>query len=171
MNTRKKNMGSTGRWRPLPKQHPVQRKDERQGTWAQKPTHPSRHKRWTPTRTYSKIKQTRRQQKWCESQKKQSLHSMVTPWPLHTWGLDLVRPVNAHSQGYIWILMATEYFTKWIGAIPLRKAIGGTMANFTKENIIVWFGVPHRILSEGGTPFVNRHVRKMLEFYQVKHHW
>ena len=105
-----------------------------------------------------------------KAKKKQSLHSMVTPWPLHIWGLDLVRPVNSHSQGNIWILMAIEYFTKWIRAIPLCKAIGGTMANFTKENIIVWFGVPHRILSDSGTPFVNRHVRKMLEFYQVKHH-
>ena len=44
------------------------------------------------------------------------------------------------------------------------------MANFIKENIIVRFGVPHRIISDNGTPFVNSDVRKMLEFYQVKHH-
>ena len=45
------------------------------------------------------------------------------------------------------------------------------MANFIKENIIVQFGVPHRIISDNGTPFDNREVRKMLEFYLVKHHW
>ena len=44
------------------------------------------------------------------------------------------------------------------------------MANFIKENIIVRFGVLHRIISDNGTPFVNSDVRKMLEFYQVKHH-
>ena len=44
------------------------------------------------------------------------------------------------------------------------------MANFIKENIIVRFGVPHRIISDNGTPFVNSDVRRMLEFYQVKHH-
>ena len=44
------------------------------------------------------------------------------------------------------------------------------MANFIKENIIVRFGVPHRIISDNATPFVNSDVRKMLEFYQVKHH-
>ena len=44
------------------------------------------------------------------------------------------------------------------------------MANFIKENIIIRFGVPHRIISDNGTPFVNNDVRKMLEFYQVKHH-
>ena len=44
------------------------------------------------------------------------------------------------------------------------------MANFIKENIIVRFGVPHKIISDNGTPFVNSDVRKMLEFYQVKHY-
>ena len=54
--------------------------------------------------------------------------------------------------------------------MPLRKATGGAVANFIKENIIVRFGVPHRIINDNGTPFVNSEVRKMLEFYQVKHY-
>ena len=66
--------------------------------------------------------------------------------------------------------MATKYFTKWAEAVPLRKATRGVVANFIKENIIVRFGVPHRIISDNGTPFVNSDVRKMLEFYQVKYH-
>ena len=44
------------------------------------------------------------------------------------------------------------------------------MANFIKENIIIRLGVPHRIISDNGTPFVNSKVRKILEFYQIKHH-
>ena len=79
-------------------------------------------------------------------------------------------PVNPPSRGYIWILVATEYFTKWAEAVPLRKATEGVVTNFIKENIIIRFGVPHRIISDNGTPFVNNNVRKMLEFYQVKHH-
>nr|XP_023872143.1 uncharacterized protein K02A2.6-like [Quercus suber] len=95
---------------------------------------------------------------------------MVTSWPFHTWGLDLVRPVNPPSRGYIWILVATKYFTRWAEAVPLRKATGGAVANFIKEKIIVRFGVPHKIINDNGKPFVNSDVRKMLEFYQVKHH-
>ncbi|XP_075646558.1 uncharacterized protein LOC142617518 [Castanea sativa] len=30
--------------------------------------------------------------------------------------------------------------------------------------------MPHRIISDNGTPFVNSNVRRMLKFYQVKHH-
>ena len=68
----------------------------------------------------------------------------------------MVGPVNPPSRGYIWILVATEYFTKWAEVVPLRKATRGAVANFIKENIIVRFGVPHRIISDNDTPFVNR---------------
>ena len=61
--------------------------------------------------------------------------------------------------------MAAEYFTKWVKAVPLRNVTGGVVANFIRENIIVRFGVHHRIISDNGTPFVNSDVRKMLEFY------
>ena len=79
-------------------------------------------------------------------------------------------PVNLPLHGDIWILVVTKYFTKWAEAVPLHKATEGVVANFIKENIIVRFGVPHKIISDNGTPFVNNDVRKMLEFYQVKHH-
>ncbi|GMN59594.1 hypothetical protein TIFTF001_028690 [Ficus carica] len=59
-----------------------------------------------------------------------SLQDMRTPWPFHTWGLDLIGPIHPASGGYIWILMATEYFTKWVEAIPLRKATGAAVSNF-----------------------------------------
>ena len=81
----------------------------------------------------------------------------------------MVGPINPPSRGYIWILLATEYFTKWAEAVLLQKATGGTVANFIKENIITRFRIPHRIISDNDTPFMNREVRRMLEYYQVKH--
>ena len=67
---------------------------------------------------------------------------MATPWPFHTWGLDLIGPINSASGGYIWILVATEYFTKWVEAIPLRKTTSAAVANFIREHIITRFGIP-----------------------------
>jgi hypothetical protein len=98
-----------------------------------------------------------------------NLQNMATPWPFHTWGLDLIGPINPPSGGYIWILAATEYFTKWVEAIPLRKAIGAAVANFIREHIITRFGIPHKIISDNGTPFVNKDVREVLEHYRIKH--
>ena len=65
--------------------------------------------------------------------------------------------------------MATEYFTKWVKAIPLKKVIGLAVANFICEHIICRFGIPYKIVSDNGTPFVNKDVRKLLDYRHIKH--
>jgi hypothetical protein len=98
-----------------------------------------------------------------------ALQNMATPWPFHTWGLDLIGPINLASGIYIWILVAIEYFTKWVEAIPLKKAIGVVVANFIREHIICRFSIPHKIVTDNGTPFINKDVRAMTKHYRVKH--
>ena len=51
-----------------------------------------------------------------------TLQDMTTSWPFHTWGLDLIRPINPPSNGHIWILAAIKHFTKWVEGILLKKA-------------------------------------------------
>uniref|UniRef100_A0A2N9EZ34 RNA-directed DNA polymerase n=1 Tax=Fagus sylvatica TaxID=28930 RepID=A0A2N9EZ34_FAGSY len=67
---------------------------------------------------------------WPTMKKDTADFNMATPWPFHTWGLDLIGPINPSSGGYIWILVATEYFSKWVEAIPLRKATGAACGKF-----------------------------------------
>lgn len=43
------------------------------------------------------------------------------------------------------------------------------LANFIRNNVISWFSIPKRILSDNGIPFVNAHVRQLLEQYGVDH--
>ena len=86
---------------------------------------------------------------------------MTTPWPFHTWGLDLIRPINPPSNGHIWILVVTEYFTKWVEVIPLKKATGTAVANFIWEHIITWFRIPRMLISDNGTPFINKDMNNL----------
>lgn len=97
------------------------------------------------------------------------LHSLSSPWPFHTWAFDLIGPITPASKEHVWILAATECFTKWVEAIPLKKATGLAVAKFLKENGICRFGVPRIILSDNGTPFVNKDVRKLTEKYCINH--
>ena len=94
---------------------------------------------------------------------------MTTPWPFHTWGLGLIGPINPPSNGYIWILAAIEYFTKWIEAIPLKKAIGAAVANFIQEYIITRFGIPRRLINDNGILFINKDMKGLTEAYYIKH--
>lgn len=97
-----------------------------------------------------------------------ALQDMTTLWPSHTWGLDLIRPINPPSNGHIWILVATKHFTKWVEAFPLKKATGATVSNFIHEHIITWFGIPKWLINNSGTSFIHKHVRSFLEGYHIK---
>ena len=97
------------------------------------------------------------------------LQDMATPWPFHTWGLDLIRPINPPSNGHIRILAATEYFTKWVKVIPLKKTTGAAVANFIQEHIITEFRIPRKLISNNGIPFINRDMKNLTEAYHIKH--
>ncbi|XP_034197371.1 uncharacterized protein K02A2.6-like [Prunus dulcis] len=97
------------------------------------------------------------------------LQDMRTPWPFHTWGLDLIGTIHPPYDDYIWILTATKYFTKWVKAIPLRKAMGAAISNFIREYIVCKFGIPYKKVTDNGTPFVNKQVSSTLSGYGIKH--
>ena len=98
-----------------------------------------------------------------------ALKSLTTPWPFHTWSMDLMGALNP-SKGKIWILAATELFTKWVEAIPLRRATGESIASFVKEYIICRFGIPKVILSDNGNPFTSKPVRELYFKYGITQH-
>ena len=99
----------------------------------------------------------------------QSLHPTITLYPLHSWGLDFIGPTNPPFEGCIWILVANELFTKWVEAVAMKKATGGSVANFLRENIICCFGVPSRFIFDNDTPFLNKDVRCLTKWYSIAH--
>ena len=51
------------------------------------------------------------------------LKPIIAKGPFQQWDLDFIGEINLHSSGkYRWILVATDYFTKWIEAMPTKKA-------------------------------------------------
>eukprot|EP00253_Pinus_taeda_P031516 PITA_31516 len=56
------------------------------------------------------------------------LRPITTERPFQQWGLDFIGEINPLSSGqHRWILTATDYFTKWIEAIPCRQANDSTI--------------------------------------------
>ena len=93
----------------------------------------------------------------------------MVPYPFHSWGLDFIGPINPHSEGCTWILVATELFTKWVETVAMKKATGSSVANFLRENIICHFGVPNEIIFDNDTPFLNKDVSRLIERYSISH--
>ena len=61
------------------------------------------------------------------------------------WGLDFIGEIHlAYSAQHKWILTATDYFTKWIEAIPARNAIDSVIIRFLEDHILSRFGCPRK---------------------------
>lgn len=79
-------------------------------------------------------------------------YQVSTVWELV--GIDLTGPLPETAAGYHYILTATDYFSKWVEAYPLRtKSAVEVAENLCK--IIYRHGCPARILSDQGREFVN----------------
>jgi hypothetical protein len=82
------------------------------------------------------------------------LRLIVVNGPFQQWGLDFIGEINPSSSGqHKWILVATDYFTKWIEAIPTRNATHQVIMKFLYENILIRFGCPKRLVTDNATAF------------------
>ncbi|XP_057824068.2 uncharacterized protein LOC131036238 [Cryptomeria japonica] len=82
------------------------------------------------------------------------LRPVVIEEPFTQWGLDFIGPLNPSSSvRHTHILTATDYFIKWVEAIPVRKTTSEIMCTFLKENILVRFGVPQKIVADNASNF------------------
>ena len=50
----------------------------------------------------------------------EELHAIVKPWPFKGWSMDLISKIHPpSSKCHVFIIVATDYFIKWVEAQPL----------------------------------------------------
>ena len=59
-------------------------------------------------------------------------------------------------------------FYKMGRSYPFEKATRAVVTNFIWEHIITGFGTPKRLISDNGTPFINRDMKNLTEAYCIK---
>ena len=75
------------------------------------------------------------------------------------------------SGGHLYILAATDYFSKWAEAIACKEVKKETVVNFIQTNIIYHYGVPHYIITDNGKEFYNKAINKLCEQFGFKQHY
>jgi transposase InsO family protein len=82
------------------------------------------------------------------------LQPVVVEAPFQQWGLDFIGQFKDNSSnGFTWILTATDYFTKWVEAIPTKWATDKVVMDFLEDKIITRFGVPAKITTDNAKAF------------------
>jgi hypothetical protein len=97
------------------------------------------------------------------------LQPQVCIEPFEKWALDFVGPINPPSKQNRYILVCTDYVTKWVEAIALTSATENSVVQFLFKDIFTRFGVPREIVTDQGSQFTSRMVEKLMEEYKIKH--
>jgi transposase InsO family protein len=66
-----------------------------------------------------------------------------------------------------WILTATDYFTKWIEAIPTKQATDAVIIQFLETNILSRFGCPVKIVTDNAVTFKSKRMEKFFQDYNI----
>ncbi|GKE30883.1 reverse transcriptase domain-containing protein [Tanacetum coccineum] len=75
--------------------------------------------------------------------------SIMAPWPFFQWGMDVLGPLPEAPGKVRFVLVAVDYFTKWIEAKPLAKTAGREVKKFVWDNIVCRYGLPKIIAGKG----------------------
>ena len=76
----------------------------------------------------------------------------------HRWDrivMDILDVCDPTPDGYRYILVIADYFSKWMEAFPIKNKCADTVADILVEKIILRFGMPLVIHSDQGREFEN----------------
>jgi hypothetical protein len=79
----------------------------------------------------------------------------------------LINPYSIRGHGYI--IVAMDYFTKWVEVMPTFDNTRKTETLFIFNHIVTRFGIPQAIVTDHGTHFRNFMISKMTNKFGLRH--
>ena len=76
------------------------------------------------------------------------------------WGLDIVGPFPKVAGNKRYLLVGTDYFTKWVEAKPLANIKDMDAKKFVWKNIVTRFKVPHTLILDNGLQFDSKSFKR-----------
>ncbi|GJW87638.1 reverse transcriptase domain-containing protein [Tanacetum coccineum] len=71
----------------------------------------------------------------------QPLTPITSPWPFYKWGIDIAGPFLEGPGKVKFLIVAMDYFTKWIEAKAMATISGDQVKKFVWDNIVCRFGL------------------------------
>ena len=67
------------------------------------------------------------------------LNFMSSPWPFLMWGIDMIGMIKPKaSNGHRFILVAIDYFTKWVEVASYANVTSEMVTRFIKQNLMCY---------------------------------
>ena len=85
-----------------------------------------------------------------------------------TVGVDILGPLHRSESGKQFIIVFSDYLTKWSEAFAMEKADAATVARLLFDEIICRYGAPRRLLSDRGSVFRAAILSELCEIFKIK---
>ncbi|XP_070019753.1 uncharacterized protein [Nicotiana sylvestris] len=93
------------------------------------------------------------------------LNATSSPWSFAAWGMDVNGPIElTNSNGRRFILVAIDYFTKWVEAASYKALTKKVITDFAKDHIVCRFEVLESIITDNATN-INSDLMKAIIFF------
>jgi len=124
-------------------------------------------------RMYSRVDQYVKTCEACQRrgkpQRNEQLHSISVKEPFELIGIDCVGPLPETTSKNKYIIVMTEYLTKWVEAQAVPDIKASTIAEFIYNDVITRHGTPKTILTDQGSSFRNEVVDSLCKVMGIKH--
>uniref|UniRef100_A0A2N9IWT2 Uncharacterized protein n=1 Tax=Fagus sylvatica TaxID=28930 RepID=A0A2N9IWT2_FAGSY len=100
----------------------------------------------------------------CKNAPPQYLHTMASPWPFSAWGMDVIGAITPKaSNGHEFILVAIDYFTKWVEACSFKNVTQVAVTRYASSSRFQHHNsAPYRPKMNGAVEAANKNVKKIL---------
>lgn len=93
------------------------------------------------------------------------------PYPSHPFealGIDVLGPLPTTKRGNKYIVVITDYHTRWPIAFAMKNQKASTIATLLVEQVFCQHGFPATLLSDRGSNFLSELVGAVLRVFHVK---
>jgi len=79
------------------------------------------------------------------------LQTQVTFEPFDKWGLDFIGPINPPLKQKQYIIVCTDYLTKWVETKAMKATTEEKVVEFLRNNVFYKFGYPRELVIDQGS--------------------
>jgi len=108
-------------------------------------------------------------QKEKKPQKAKDIYPIIAERPFQIVGIDHVGPLNTTKEGYQYLIVAQDYFTKWPIALPTKTTNTEEALDFLWKEICTIYGIPEQVVTDQGTAFTSEKWKTTLPKWGIKH--
>ncbi|MEW8341712.1 MAG: transposase family protein, partial [Candidatus Thiodiazotropha taylori] len=85
--------------------------------------------------------------------------------------IDILCSLPKTKEGYQYILVIVDSFSKWCESFPMRTQEATEVASILYNEIFTRFGAPRCIVSDRGRQFMSKLIKALCEMFQVVRHY